>query len=158
MVGYYNFLLFPMRDILNFFLLTGGVFDGGRLDSKTDGVILQHALYLAVHNLLTVLCNTLNGKENGHVESEEYKTVSFSAPNIIASSKRIATNIVTFHIFKRWTCATTLPKGYIFKWKGSIILFDMNECDLSPSLGYNGNQTLIPCDPQNNQSASVKCA
>lgn len=40
--------------------------------------------------MLTVLCKTQNGNEKGEVESEQYKTVSFSAPKIIASSNSIA--------------------------------------------------------------------
>jgi len=49
-----------------------------------------------------------------------------------------------------------LPSGYIPSWKGSIILLDMNEWDLSPSLGNNGSQTIIPWAPQNSHRASVR--
>jgi len=39
---------------------------------------------------LTVLCTTQNGREKWEAESELYRTVSFSAPSKIASSKSMA--------------------------------------------------------------------
>lgn len=40
--------------------------------------------------LRTVRCKILKGSENGEFESVVYRTVSFSAPNMIASSNNIA--------------------------------------------------------------------
>lgn len=112
---------------------------------------------------LTVLSRTQNGRENGEFASEVYRSVSFSAPNKMASSNRMAIKqCIKLNRFKRieilLICKLSYkPNGYIFNWKGSIILFDINVWALSPCLGNNGNQTLIPWAPQYNHNASVRC-
>lgn len=60
--------------------------------------------------LHTVLCSTLNGNENGFVLSDEYKSVSFSAPSIIASSKRIAEKYFVIYLQKK-SLILMLPRG-----------------------------------------------
>lgn len=84
-----SFSRFPKNGNPNSFLSIVLKFGANTPDSKITTSIKCNKRFYQFHEL-TVRCKILKGSENGELESVVYKTVSFSAPNIIASSKSIA--------------------------------------------------------------------